>query len=459
MVAVFDAYEAVLSTDADWDGLPRSTNRDALARIASLTRAMARDAEGLALALVAPGAAPPACDHRAALVALDTALEAEGGSVTLAPTRDKLAETARRIQRIAGALWSVADDAAAGAPPGVDLAAFVQTSPVRFAVLRQHLALTSPVMRYAIRLTLAMLAGFGATLALPNDVHGGWVLLSVALIMRASYALTRQRRNDRIVGTLAGCAAAALLIPILPTYGVVAGVVIGAGLAHAFGAVNYRITSFAASLMALLLLHIIEPGAALVGSRILDTLIGAVLSIVFARLLPSWEWRDLPRLVAQLVAADRAFAAEALAIAPAPQPYRLARKRALDAFTVLATATRRLSGEPRHGPHSLADINALLGANYLFASDVVSVQSLLRIRGHEIDAADAGDRLARTRERVLATLDERKVLQPPSDALRRRGWSEIPSLDAPTFLARRLAHIEITARRLAALAARAAGGT
>jgi uncharacterized membrane protein YccC len=457
MVALLDAYEAVLSTDADWESMPRAQGA-ALPQVASLIRAMARDAEALALALVAPATLLPACDQSAALAALDAALAAEAGSAALAATREKLGETARRIRRIADALASESGEHPAAAPPGVDLAAFVQLSQLRLSELRPHLAITSPVMRYAIRLTLAMLAGFGVTVALPNYVHGGWVLLTVALIMRASYALTRQRRNDRILGTLVGCAVAELLIRVLPSHGVLAGIVIGVGVAHAFAPVNYRITSFAASLMALLLLHLIEPQAALVGNRIIDTLIGAGLSIAFARLLPSWEWRDVPRLVTQLVAADRAFASEALALSPAPQPYRLARKRALDAFTALATATRRLSGEPRHGPHSLAEINGLLGANYLFVSDVVSVRSLLRIRGEEIDAMPAGELLARARERVITALDQPAAVRPAASPPRRRGWTEMPSLDAAAFLTRRLSHIEFSARRLAALAARAVAG-
>ena len=313
-------------------------------------------------------------------------------------------------------------------------------------------------MRYAIRLTLAMLAGYAVTVALPGYVHGGWVLLTVALIMRASYALTRQRRNDRILGTLAGCAVAAVLIPLLPIYALLACVVVAVGVAHAYAAVSYRLTSFAASLMALFLMHAIDPSAALVGDRILDTLIGAALSVLFSRLLPSWEWRDVPRLVGRLVEADCAFAAEALAVQPAEQDYRLARKRALDGFTALATATRRLSGEPRQGPHRLADVNALLGANYLFASDLASVRSLIRMRGHEVDAARAANMLAYTRERVHAALTAEGAAAPPPDALRRRGWAEMPALDALTFLARRLAHIETAAARLAALAARAVAG-
>ena len=98
--------------------------------------------------------------------------------------------------------------------------------------------------------------------------------------------------------------------------------------------------------MAVLLLHFLEPQTFYVVDRIADTLIGAALSAAFARVLPSWEWNDIPRLASALLAADRTFAAEALTITPDDQAYRLARKRALDSFTTLATTTRRLSSEP-----------------------------------------------------------------------------------------------------------------
>jgi uncharacterized membrane protein YccC len=295
-----------------------------------------------------------------------------------------------------------------------------------------------------------MLAGYGVTIAFPEHVHGGWILLTVALIMRASYAITRQRRNDRIIGTLAGCTAAAVVMPFLPGYALVAGILIAVGTAHAFATVDYRVTSFAASFMALLLLHFLEPRTALVADRILDTLIGAALSILFSRVLPSWERRDVPRLVDNLVKADRTFAREALTLPGADdQSYRLARKRALDSFTALTTTTRRLASEPDPQARELAQINRLLAANYLFASDLSSVHGLLRARADDIDQTIAGSLLVEARARVLDAL-EGPAEPPPPDWLQRRGWSEIAGAEPTTFLRRRLLHIEQSAQRLAA---------
>ena len=358
----------------------------------------------------------------------------------------------QRTRRVAEVL-SAPDDAAPPLP-AVALAAFVQPPVQWIATLRPHMTLTSPVTRYAIRLTLAMLAGYAVTVAFPNYVHGGWILLTVALIMRASYAITRQRRDDRLLGTLAGCAVAAVLIPVLPPAAVVAIIIVGVGLAHAYAVVNYRITSFAASLMALLLLHFLEPQTFYVADRLIDTAIGAVLSMAFARVLPSWEWNDVPRLVSALVATDRAFAEQALTANPDDQPYRLARKRALDSFTALATIARRLSSEPHHDARHFVGLNELLAANYLFASDLASVQGMLRTRADTLDVAAAATLLDETRARVLASLTATGVAPPP-ETLRRRGWFELHDVEPLTLLRRRLLHIEHGAQRLAAEAGRA----
>ena len=451
MLALIDVYEAVLSSDADWETLRQTAPRGTLARFAALTRAMALDIEGLALVLVVPGITIPESGRMVALNALNAELASDPVRTTASgrTTRDAVVEAIRHIAPLA-AIVGGGDHAA----PEVDLTAFVQAQDTRLATLRAQLTLTSPVMRYAIRLTLAMLAGYALTVAIPGYVHGGWILLTIALIMRASFAVTRQRRNDRIVGTLAGCAAAAVLIPVLHPIGVLTVIIVAAGTAHAYAVVNYRMTSFAASVMALLLVHMLDPTTILVSDRIVDTLIGAALSVAFSYLLPSWEWGDVPGLIARLLGADRGFAAEALLVDPADQQYRLARKRALDSFTALVTTARRLSSEPGVHQRRLAGLNALLSANYLLASDLAAVQGLLRTRGREIKPEDARALLEPSRGRVLQILTLKSPAPPPPIKLRRRGWTEMPASHALTFLGRRLRHVEHAVQRVAALAAR-----
>ncbi len=455
MIALIDAYEAALAGDSDWESLRAPPRAAALQVLESATRALADDVDGIALALVAPIAAVPVIDPRPALAALARSGAQDGtAAAALGPIRGKLSRLIERIARLAAVVS--AGDAAPPVPAGVDVAAFLDRRPAALATLRAQASTSSPVARYAVRLTLAMLLGYAVTLALPHGVHGGWVLLTIALIMRGSYAVTRQRRNDRIIGTLAGCAVMALLLPIMPDRAVVAGVIVAVGVSHAYANVNYRITSFAASAAALMFLHFLEPDARFIAQRVLDTAIGAGISGAFAFVLPNWEWRDVPRLVDALVAADLRYARLALELAPPEQAYRIARKRALDAFSALVATTRRLSSEPTRYAGDFAALNRLLAANYLFASDLASVQSLLRTARAAVDPAETQRALRATSAHVIETLTLGHAGRDaaPLAALRRRGWADLVETRPAVYLRRRLLHIEFSARRLVAEAMR-----
>ena len=332
-----------------------------------------------------------------------------------------------------------------------------------WGVLAQQFDLKKPAMRYGIRLALAMTAGFGLTLIFPRFAHANWILLTIALIMRANYSITRRRRWDRITGTLIGSAAAVGLIAIAPPTLLLTVIVLAVGLSHAFAGVQYRVTAASASISSLLLLHFSAPllqGQFL--ERVVDTLIGAGLSYVFSYLLPNWERSQLPRLVKSLLSADNEFAKAALSRVHLRQPYRLARKRALEAVAQLSGAMRRLADEPHAGRRRLATLNALLGANYALASGLASMPILMTIRGPDLDPSKADAAISESRRQVAAILTGSPASQPaPLPA--RPPIGDHPTGPkqklAMTVLARRLTHIERNARRVARLAAQPAIGS
>jgi uncharacterized membrane protein YccC len=304
-----------------------------------------------------------------------------------------------------------------------------------------------------------MLAGLALTVVFPRFAHASWILLTTALIMRANFSVTRQRRWDRILGTLAGCVLAAALQSFVPVGYLLAFVAIAIGVSHAFGAVNYRVTAASASVSALLLLHFLQPAANFaLFERIGDTLIGAALSYVFAFLLPNWERHELPRTVANLLKADRDFAAQAMTRQRVEQTYRLARKRLFDAVAAMSGAVRRLADEPNTGKAMLTRLNALLSANYLLLSDLTSMQVLFALRGPELDKMPNADTLAgEMRSRVLAILDPAAPPEKAPPRLSKTGRDDLYAPNGLSVLKRRLVHIEHAARRVARLAAETVG--
>jgi uncharacterized membrane protein YccC len=220
--------------------------------------------------------------------------------------------------------------------------------------------------------------------------------------------------------------------------------------------VAYRVTAVGASISSLLLLHFVDP---LVHpqffERIIDTLIGAGLSWAFSYLLPNWERDDLPRTVRGLLAADAAFADAALSRAPINQRYRLARKKALDAVAQLSGAIRRLADEPKTNRRALASLGELLGAHYLLASDLTSMPVLVKLRAADLDGPLADESIAATRARVVALLEPDRMAEPQDIQLPPRdSLTALRGSVAMEVLARRLAHIEHAARKVARLAAR-----
>jgi uncharacterized membrane protein YccC len=469
LTSLVDCFEQILSSDADIEILRRSRHHHLLRRMRALTADFANDIENLIVELAARRHDIATIDHHAQLRAIADEMarlsqispadaEEEIARAAFSSTHTKLVRAVAQLDRLANVIRRA--EPLTDAKRVLNLAAFMQQETTSLRVLLAQFKISSPTMRYAIRLTLAMTAGYVITLLFPNYVHGGWILLTTALIMRANYSITRQRRNDRMLGTLLGCIVSAALIRFLPGQWPLAVVILSAGLSHAFGAVNYRITALGASVSALLLIHFMYPGTQpLFFERIVDTLIGAALATGFSFLLPSWERRNVPQLVNNLIKNDCAFAEQALTRAPVEQAYRLARRNALDSVSALSSAARRLLDEPGADKRALAALNELLSANYLFASDLTSVRTALLARAKELDPQSTDDVLSAARGIVLDTLaEDRQARAERPDHLRRRGLSELPDTAALPFLRRRLLHIERSARNVAALAARATGG-
>jgi hypothetical protein len=151
--------------------------------------------------------------------------------------------------------------------------------------------------------------------------------------------------------------------------------------------------------------------------------------------------------------ANSGFADAALRLTKPSQRYRLARKKALDAVAQLSGAIRRLADEPNIHRRALAALTELLGANYLLASDLASMAVLVRLRGRDLDQ-NAAEAVEASRSKVLALLSPDA---PPGAALippPREGLSGMAGNAAMAVLARRLAHIEHAAAKVARLAAR-----
>jgi len=390
---LLDSFDAVVAAQCDlpalrdWPGAQTLT-----ARIGVALRAAALDLQHLSIELLTsarprlpPGhaVATDAMRREAARLAMSDELGPEQRAAAEA-TVARLLDARRHIDRLEHA---ITDDAAAAAAIGeVDLSAFAPRRNYDPRQLAQQFRPGSPVLRFAVRLTAAMVAGALVAQTFGGAGHGNWVLLTIAVIMRASYGWTRQRRDDRIVGTLVGCVVASVGVATLPIGALVLVQGLALALTHGFVRSNYRLASVGASVMALVSLHLVNPAeAAPAIARLADTLVGAAIAHLFSHLWPRWEFAEAPRLASRLLKQIDAFAAVALRPDATGQDYRLERKALIEAIAALSDSAARMGGEPEAAQRGLEELAAMLIA----AHGVVAQLSAARIALRAADPAEA----------------------------------------------------------------------
>jgi uncharacterized membrane protein YccC len=229
---------------------------------------------------------------------------------------------------------------------------------------------------------------------LPYQSHGYWTALTIAVILKPSFAITRQRRADRLVGTLIGCLLTAVILYFVHAPAILFGFLFVATAAGpTFLTIKYRYTAIAASMQALLLIGLTVPhGASAISERLLDTLLGTLIATFFSYVLPSWEYRNLPLLVDTVLDANRKYidAAADLLLGRAGDDfrYRISRKRFMDSLANLSAALGRMLDEPAAKQRAPGELNRFTVQNYLLVAHMAALRLLLQRYAEKMPRAE-----------------------------------------------------------------------
>ncbi|MBX7469342.1 FUSC family protein [Streptomyces sp. MAG02] len=204
--------------------------------------------------------------------------------------------------------------------------------------------------RYALRLTMCLtvaqaLASFSG---LPRS---GWLVLTVALVVRPGLGTVPARLVTRALGTTAGVLIGLAVIAVLPPgWWRISAVVLLTGLLQAYARRNYTLqTLFLTPVMLLLADPLGQAGAAVPAARLLDTAAGCAVALVCGYLLWPEDTRALvPDRLADVYEAIAAYADHALnAAGDTGTPHTLRRRIHAD-LAAVRTELTRLRTDPRH---------------------------------------------------------------------------------------------------------------
>ena len=413
LAAVLEAFDGVVSTLADHAPLRLADSPNGLAAQMELfLLRLADDLDALALDLVVGGDNLTFPDREAALdsfsrqiAALETTHGADPEVLRAARlTRARVALALSHLARLPCLLNR--QDLAEQAMAGLDMRAFAPPLRVSLQAIALQWRWSSPIFRHALRLALALGFGYALIELVPGLKHGNWILLTIAVIMRASYSATRQRRDERLFGSILGCGLAGVLLWIGSSPLLLAVQLFAVAVAHAYVKVDYRVTSVAATVMALLGLHLIDPvEAPPVAARLVDTLVGAGVAFLFNFLLPQWESQTAPGVAKGFLRALHRYADRALRWDAPEQDYRLARKNLMEAFSALGESAGRMRADPAARRDLWPGYSKLIAAAYVAAAQIVTVRLLIRNRRDDLDPLASQQLLDQTRLAATAALD------------------------------------------------------
>ena len=375
-----------------------------------------------------------------------------------------LVQIQRRLRNAARIIERIADhtearpDAKPTSSVRIDksLTRFMTRQEFRPGMITSNLRWSSPNFRYALRVTLAAAVAMTFSAIWLHDSqfasHNYWIVLTVVIVMKPGFALTRQRNGWRLGGTLLGCLIALVLFSITDRPAILfTALVIACVMGNSLVQLNYMGSAVFTTLFVVLAFHFVSPGTvslAVIGERALDTLIGCALALVCSYAFPWWESRYMPALARAAINANREYLRASLHYAtvmrakqrhklaaaqfatqgaaadmvqgpvpePPPQPaeeeadlqWRLARQKVHITFSNFAEAFYRMMSEPRSRQQFVPELNNLLIQNHVLASQTTGIVPTLATLADEPPAP-----LVQTLEAVEQMLDASQPPVPP----------------------------------------------
>ncbi|MEN2502418.1 YccS family putative transporter [Stutzerimonas stutzeri] len=282
-----------------------------------------------------------------------------------------------------------------------------QTLREAFNRIRLQLTPTSLLFRHALRMAIALVAGYAALHAIHPE-QGYWVLLTTVFVCQPNYGATRIKLVQRISGTVLGLVIGWALFDLFPSqpvqalFAVVAGVVF-----FATRSTRYTLATAAITLMVLFCFNQVGDGYGLIWPRLFDTLLGSLIAAAAVFLiLPDWQGRRLNQVVANTLSCNSDYLRQIMRQYDSGKhddlAYRLARRNAHNADAALSTTLSNMLLEPGHFRK-----DAETGFRFLILSHTL-LNYLSGLGAHREslpdDASDA--LLERAAEQLVASLDD-----------------------------------------------------
>jgi uncharacterized membrane protein YccC len=289
----------------------------------------------------------------------------------------------------------------------IQTTSFISHQDYSWDVFEDNLNLKSENFRHALRVSGLMLLGFIIAQSF-NFLHSNWILLTILVIMKPAYSLTKERNLDRLMGTIGGAVIGMIILTYVTDNRWLFAILLICMLGtYSFQRKTYLVSVVFMTPFILILFDFLGMGGrALLIERVYDTVIGGGIAFAGSYLfLPHWEHEKFRKTLVEMLEANMAYYHQVsqLYFGESYQrvPYKIVRKEVYVRSANLASAFQRMFSEPKHKQVSIDEIHKFSVLNHLLSSYVATLALYATEHFEEIQAYQNLKNIAQNTEILL----------------------------------------------------------
>lgn len=258
----------------------------------------------------------------------------------------------------------------------------MQSTEISPALLIENVTFKSSQFKHALRVTIALLIGYGVSLFFPLG-HGYWILLTIAVILKPAYSISRTRNKQRLLGTITGVIAGFLFLYFVKNATLTfLLMLIAMIIAYSLLKLNYYISCVCITMYVLLSFHFLNNSnfTVVVIDRLIDTAIGCVIAFAASLIVfPVWEHEQMKELISKLIETNKKYFNAVAALLKVPDEndfYKTARREAFVALANLNDSFQRILSEKRKS-NDTAFYHQMVSSSYMMTAHIASLSLLI----------------------------------------------------------------------------------
>ena len=261
-----------------------------------------------------------------------------------------------------------------------DYSRFVTHQKINGAVLRNNLTFESSIFRHSLRMMITCGVGFAIANLISTGHHSYWILMTIIIILKPGFSLTKEKNFDRLIGTIGGGVVGLLILGFINDKNILFALIVFFMIGtYTFVRLNYIVMVIFLTPYVLILFHFLGLGVLNIASeRLADTAIASLLAFLSSYFLfPHWESRNLQGYMAGVLKSNIHYLQKLKELFYGNKisslDYKLVRKELFVSTANLSAALHRMLSEPKSKQRHRKEIYEFVVLNHVLSSNVASL--------------------------------------------------------------------------------------